>query len=236
MSQGNPAKTTLTPGLPVLPHRVPRLRLRLRRGDLVRPVPDHRRADAAPALAHARARRAPRRWRLPARAQAVTTAHRASRRPARLAALSSATPSWSSSRWSSSTRSSSSSANSFKTEPDAAAQPAVADPATRSPRPASRGSSTAPTSRCWLGNSVLVTVLVTVGRVLPRLAGRLRPGPAALPRPAARSSPTIIAVMAVPGVVLLIPKFLVLNQLGHLRQLHRADPAAASSTPPACSS
>ena len=50
MSQGNPAKTTLTPALPVLPDGLPGLRLRLRRGDLVRAVPDHHRADAAAAV------------------------------------------------------------------------------------------------------------------------------------------------------------------------------------------
>jgi multiple sugar transport system permease protein len=64
----------------------------------------------------------------------------------------------------------------------------------------------------WLGNSVLVTVLVTAGRVffdslagyaLARLRFRGRGGVFA----------TVLAVMAVPGVVLFIPKFLVLNQL-----------------------
>ena len=67
---------------------------------------------------------------------------------------------------------------------------------------------------------MLVTVLVTLGRVFfDSLAGyalaRLRfRGRAAL-------FAAVIAVMAVPGVVLLIPKFLVLNQLGHLRHLRR---------------
>ncbi|HEX5597677.1 MAG TPA: carbohydrate ABC transporter permease [Micromonosporaceae bacterium] len=65
----------------------------------------------------------------------------------------------------------------------------------------------------WLGNSVLVTIVVTLGRVfLASLAGyalaRLRfPGRRAL-------FVGVLAVMAVPPVVLLIPKFLVLNQLG----------------------
>jgi multiple sugar transport system permease protein len=64
----------------------------------------------------------------------------------------------------------------------------------------------------WLGNSVLVTVVVTVGRVfLDSLAGyalaRLQFGG----RRAVFAA--VVAVMAVPGVVLLIPKFLVLNQL-----------------------
>jgi multiple sugar transport system permease protein len=65
----------------------------------------------------------------------------------------------------------------------------------------------------WLGNSLLVTVVVTLGRVfLDSLAGY------ALARLRFRGRgplfAAIIAVMAVPGVVLLIPKFLVLNQLG----------------------
>jgi multiple sugar transport system permease protein len=65
----------------------------------------------------------------------------------------------------------------------------------------------------WLGNSVLVTVLVTAGRVFfDSLAGY------ALARLRFRGRRSLfsalLAVMAVPGVVLLIPKFLVLNQLG----------------------
>ena len=65
----------------------------------------------------------------------------------------------------------------------------------------------------WLGNSVLVTVLATLGRIFfDSLAGyalaRLRFGGRRVVFAA------IIAVMAVPNVVLLIPKFLVLNQLG----------------------
>jgi len=65
----------------------------------------------------------------------------------------------------------------------------------------------------WLGNSILVTVVVTTSRVfLDSLAGY------ALARLRFRGRSTvfgaILAVMAVPGVVLLIPKFLVLNQLG----------------------
>jgi multiple sugar transport system permease protein len=62
-------------------------------------------------------------------------------------------------------------------------------------------------------NSVIITVCVTAGRVfLDSLAGyalaRLQfPGRKAV-------FAAILAVMAVPGVVLLIPKFLVLNQLG----------------------
>jgi multiple sugar transport system permease protein len=65
----------------------------------------------------------------------------------------------------------------------------------------------------WFANSVIVAFCVTVGRVfLDSLAGyalaRLKfPGRGAV-------FAGVIAVMAVPGVVLLIPKFLVLNQLG----------------------
>jgi multiple sugar transport system permease protein len=65
----------------------------------------------------------------------------------------------------------------------------------------------------WFGNSVLVAVVVTAGRVfLDSLAGY------ALARLRFRGRTAVfafvIAVMAVPGVVLLIPKFLVLNQIG----------------------
>jgi multiple sugar transport system permease protein len=65
----------------------------------------------------------------------------------------------------------------------------------------------------WFANSVIVALFVTAGRVFfDSLAGyalaRLRfPGRGAL-------FAAVIAVMAVPGVVLLIPKFLVLNQIG----------------------
>jgi multiple sugar transport system permease protein len=65
----------------------------------------------------------------------------------------------------------------------------------------------------WFANSVVVALLVTAGRVFfDSLAGyalaRLRfRGRGAL-------FAAVIAVMAVPGVVLLIPKFLVLNQIG----------------------
>jgi len=65
----------------------------------------------------------------------------------------------------------------------------------------------------WLRNSVIVTTCVTIGRVfLDSLAGYAL---ARLPfrgrRPVFAG---VVAVMAVPGVVLLIPKFLVINQLG----------------------
>ncbi|WP_298457029.1 carbohydrate ABC transporter permease [uncultured Cellulomonas sp.] len=65
----------------------------------------------------------------------------------------------------------------------------------------------------WFTNSVVVTVCVTLGRVfIDSLAGY------ALARLHFRGRGVVfallVAVMAVPGVVLLIPKFLVLNQLG----------------------
>lgn len=65
----------------------------------------------------------------------------------------------------------------------------------------------------WFTNSVVVTVFVTAGRVfLNSLAGY------ALARLDFKGRNAIfaalVAVMAVPGVVLLIPKFLVINQMG----------------------
>ncbi|WP_144127203.1 carbohydrate ABC transporter permease [Catellatospora sichuanensis] len=103
-------------------------------------------------------------------------------------------------------------ANAFKSEPDAAANPLapLPDPVT-----------TAAFTRIfegtgfprWVGNSLVVTTVVTAGRVfLDSLAGyalaRLHF------RGRAAVTGAVVAVMAVPGVVLLIPKFLVLNQLG----------------------
>ncbi|WP_067143305.1 carbohydrate ABC transporter permease [Microtetraspora malaysiensis] len=103
-------------------------------------------------------------------------------------------------------------ANSFKTEPDAAANPLspIPDPVTLNAYEKVFLNTDLP---LWLGNSLLVTIIITVGRVfLDSLAGyalaRLRfPGRGAL-------FSAIVAVIAVPGVVLFIPKFLVLNQLG----------------------
>ena len=65
----------------------------------------------------------------------------------------------------------------------------------------------------WFQNSVIVTVVVTLGRVFVNsLAGY------ALARLEFRGRSLVfvllVAVMAVPSVVLLIPKFLVINQLG----------------------
>ncbi|MGV9762314.1 carbohydrate ABC transporter permease [Micromonospora tulbaghiae] len=102
--------------------------------------------------------------------------------------------------------------NSLKTEPDAAANPLspLPDPLTLAGFERIFAGTNFP---LWLGNSVLVTVLVTLGRVffaslagyaLARLRFRGRTGLFA----------AVIAVMAVPPVVLLIPKFLVLKQIG----------------------
>ncbi|MGN6743955.1 MAG: carbohydrate ABC transporter permease [Amnibacterium sp.] len=65
----------------------------------------------------------------------------------------------------------------------------------------------------WFANSAIVTVAVTVGRTLFDSAAGY-----ALARLQFRGRGVLyaglVAVMAVPGVVLLIPKFLVINQLG----------------------
>jgi len=103
-------------------------------------------------------------------------------------------------------------ATSFKTEPDA-----TANPLALVPHP--------PTTAAfhdlyvnedfflWVKNSVIVTLSVTILRVfLDSLAGyalaRLRF------RGRAAVFTTIVLVMAVPGVVLMIPKFLVIRQFG----------------------
>jgi multiple sugar transport system permease protein len=103
-------------------------------------------------------------------------------------------------------------ANSFKTEADAAANPLspIPNPVTTASVERIFSGTDFP---LWLGNSVLMTFVIVVGRVFfDSLAGyalaRLRFGG----RRAIFAA--VIALMAVPGVVLLIPKFLVLNQLG----------------------
>ena len=65
----------------------------------------------------------------------------------------------------------------------------------------------------WFMNSVIVTVAVTLGRVLfSSMAGYAL---ARVPfRGRALAFAMLVAVMAVPNVVLLIPKFLVINQFG----------------------
>ena len=93
-------------------------------------------------------------------------------------------------------------------------------PQTGPPRP-STGSPSVGLSRAGSRTRFVVALCVTLGRVffdslagyaLARLHFRGR----------TRCSRAFIAVMAVPGVVLLIPKFLVLNQLGAVQLLLRA--------------
>lgn len=103
-------------------------------------------------------------------------------------------------------------ATSFKSDAEAASDPLALIPSTWTT--AAYGklflNSDFPT---WFTNSVVVTLFVTAGRVfLNSLAGY------ALARLDFRGRNVIfaalVAVMAVPGVVLLIPKFLVINQMG----------------------
>jgi multiple sugar transport system permease protein len=100
---------------------------------------------------------------------------------------------------------------SFKTNADAVANPLTLIPDPFTTAAFQRLADTDfPT---WFRNSALVTILVTAGRVFfNSLAGyalaRLRFGG----RDAVFTA--ILAVMAVPSIVLLIPKFLVLNYLG----------------------
>jgi multiple sugar transport system permease protein len=101
---------------------------------------------------------------------------------------------------------------SFKTEADATANAISLVPPTWSTAAYQQlfVNSAFPT---WFGNSVIVTVFVTAGRVFfDSIAGY------ALARLHFRGRGVIfaglIAVMAVPSVVLLIPKFLVLNTIG----------------------
>lgn len=107
----------------------------------------------------------------------------------------------------------------FKTDPDAAAHPLGLIPATPTTAAYQRlfglgraAGDGVPFLR-WLGNSTFIAVVVTAGRVLfDSMAGyalaRLRfPGRTLL-------FGFVLAVMAVPGVALLIPRFLVLNTFG----------------------
>jgi len=103
-------------------------------------------------------------------------------------------------------------ATSFKTEPDATANPLalVPHPPTTD---AFHELSQNQDFFLWVKNSVIVTLSVTLLRVfLDSLAGyalaRLRF------RGRAAVFTTIVLVMAVPGVVLLIPKFLIIRQFG----------------------
>jgi multiple sugar transport system permease protein len=102
-------------------------------------------------------------------------------------------------------------ASSFKSEADAASSPLSVAPKTFTYSAYERlFEADFPT---WFKNSVIITVVVTTGRVFfDSLAGY------ALARLRFRGRGLIfaglVAVMAVPSVVLLIPKFLVINQLG----------------------
>ena len=101
---------------------------------------------------------------------------------------------------------------SFKSEPDA-----TANPLSLHPHPATTTAFhdlyAGQDFLTWVKNSLIVTLSVTFLRVfLDSLAGyalaRLRF------RGRGAAFATIVAVMAVPGVVLLIPKFLIIRQLG----------------------
>ncbi len=105
---------------------------------------------------------------------------------------------------------------SFKTDPDAANHPlsVIPNPFSLATWQSIFGSGSAslpfPT---WIRNSVLVAAVVTVGRVfLDSLAGY------ALSRLRFRGRgfvfAAVLAVMSVPGVALLVPKFLMVNYLG----------------------
>lgn len=103
-------------------------------------------------------------------------------------------------------------ATSFKSEQEAASDPISLLPQTLTTAAYERlfAGSDFP---LWFANSAVVTILVTLGRVFfVSLAGY------ALARLQFRGRGVIfalvVAVMAVPAVVLLIPRFLVLNQLG----------------------
>ena len=103
-------------------------------------------------------------------------------------------------------------ATSFKTEPEAASNPLSLIPQTFTTAAYAKLflNSDFP---IWFGNSALVTIVVTFGRVfLDSIAGY------ALARLHFRGRNIVfaglIAVMAVPSIVLLIPKYLVILQLG----------------------
>ena len=100
---------------------------------------------------------------------------------------------------------------SFKTDPDATANPL--NPIPSEFTTAAYQSLFQQDFPLWFGNSVVVAVFVTIGRVFfDSLAGyalaRLRF------RGRGAVTLAIVATMAVPGVVLLIPKFLIIKQFG----------------------
>ncbi len=103
-------------------------------------------------------------------------------------------------------------AGSFKTDADATQNPLSLIPGTWSFAAYERLFTTVPLLQ-WTGNSALITIIVTLCRVFfDSLAGY------ALSRLHFRGRTVVFAaligVMAVPNVVLLIPRFLVLKQLG----------------------
>jgi len=101
---------------------------------------------------------------------------------------------------------------SFKTDAEATQQPLSLIPETWSFAAYEKLFTTVPLLQ-WAGNSLLITIVVTTGRVFfDSLAGY------ALSRLHFRGRAVIfaalVAVMAVPNVVLLIPRFLILKELG----------------------
>ena len=107
-------------------------------------------------------------------------------------------------------------ATSFKTDAEASAHPLALIPSPISflqwKTIFGSGDSSLPITR-WLGNSVLVTVCVTAGRVFfDSLAGYALSRLQFRGRKALFSA--LLAVMSVPGVALLIPKFLMVKYLG----------------------
>ncbi len=104
-------------------------------------------------------------------------------------------------------------ATSFKADGDATANPTSLIPATITYAAYDRLFASNLPFPTWAMNSAIVTLFVTAGRVLLCSAAGY-----ALARLTFRGRGLvyagIVAVMAVPAVVLLIPKFLVLNQLG----------------------
>jgi len=103
-------------------------------------------------------------------------------------------------------------AGSFKTDAEATQQPLSLLPETWSFAAYEKLFTTVPLLQ-WAGNSLLITVIVTTGRVFfDSLAGY------ALSRLHFRGRTIVfaglVAVMAVPNVVLLIPRFLILKELG----------------------
>jgi multiple sugar transport system permease protein len=103
-------------------------------------------------------------------------------------------------------------ASSFKTDAEATQQPLGLLPETWTFAAYERLFTTVPLLQ-WAGNSLLITIVVTCGRVFfDSLAGY------ALSRLQFRGRALVfaclVAVMAVPNVVLLIPRFLILKELG----------------------